>query len=85
MKLSIRSFALACAILWGVGLFLATLWIVMVDGPSDQVTFIGRIYRGYSLTIRGSLLGLIWGLADGLICGTIFAWLYNRFSSASEG
>jgi membrane associated rhomboid family serine protease len=29
----------------------------------------------------GSLIGLAWGLLDGLIGGAIFAWLYNRLAA----
>jgi hypothetical protein len=35
------------------------------------------VYRGYSITPLGSVVGLIWGFVDGLIGGAIFAWLYN--------
>jgi hypothetical protein len=46
-------------------------------GSSADPTFIGRIYRGYSLSPSGSFVGLIWALLDGFIGGAIFAWLYN--------
>jgi hypothetical protein len=45
------------------------------------VTFIGRIYRGYSISPGGSFIGLIWALFDGLIGGAIFAWLYNLIAT----
>jgi hypothetical protein len=80
MRLNVRAFAFACGILWGAGVFLATWWILLLDGSSDQYTFLARIYRGYSLTPLGSLIGGAWGLVDGVIGGTIFAWLYNRFT-----
>jgi ammonia channel protein AmtB len=38
---------------------------------------IGRVYRGYTISPIGSFIGFIWALIDGLIAGTIFAWLYN--------
>jgi len=78
MKLDVRAFAVTCSLLWGLGLFLATLWIVLMDGPSADPTLIGRIYRGYSLTSTGAFVGLVWGLVDGAIGGAVFAWLYNR-------
>jgi len=80
MKLDIKAFAITCALLWGVGLCLATLWILLMDGPSADPTFIGRVYRGYSLTPTGAVVGLVWGLVDGAIGGAVFAWLYNRFA-----
>jgi hypothetical protein len=85
MKLNVKAFALTCALLWGIGLCLITLWIVLLDGPTQEVTFLGRIYRGYSMTLSGSLVGLIWAFFDGLIGGAIFAWLYNALAGSLRG
>lgn len=77
MRLDVKAFAITCGLLMGLGLFLATWWIIVLDGPSDRMTFIGQIYRGYGLNAVGSLVGLVWGLVDGAIGGALFAWLYN--------
>ncbi len=77
MKLNIKAFGLACGLVWGLGLFFLTWWIIAFEGTTGDVTFIGRLYRGYSITPIGSLIGLAWAFADGLIGGLIFAWLYN--------
>jgi hypothetical protein len=81
MKLDVRAFALSCALVWGVGLFLMTWWIIAFDGATAEVTLIGKVYRGYTITPLGSVIGLVWGLLDGLIGGAIFAWLYNVLGS----
>ena len=87
MKLRIRAFALTCGILWGLGLFIMTWWIIAFDGAGGG-EIIGRVYRGYSITPMRSVVGLVWGFIDGLIGGAIFAWLYNfiavRLPSKSE-
>ena len=80
MELSFEAFALAFGLIWGVGLFLLTWWIMAFDGATGEPTLIGRLYRGYSITPVGSLIGLCWGLADGFICGAVLAWLYNAFA-----
>jgi hypothetical protein len=77
MKLNAKSFALTCGLLWGFGLLILTWWIILFEGATGQATFIGKIYRGYNLSISGGLIGLVWGFFDGLISGFIFAWLYN--------
>jgi hypothetical protein len=84
MKLDVKAFAITSGLLWGLGLFLLTLWVVLLDGPSDRMTFIGQVYRGYSLTIGGSVVGLVWGLVDGAIGGAVFAWLYNSLAGRSK-
>ena len=77
MKLDVKAFALSCGIIWGIGLFLLTWWIIAFEGATRDVTLIGLCYRGYQISPLGSLIGLAWGFADGLIGGAIFAWLYN--------
>lgn len=78
MKLNVLALGLACGLIWGLGLFIITWWIIAFDGQQPGETLVlGRIYRGYELTTTGSLLGLLWGFFDGLVGGMIFAWLYN--------
>ena len=84
MKFDVKACALSCGLIWGAGLFILTWWIIAFDGPTGEVTFIGRVYRGYAISQMGSLAGLVWGLLDGLIGGAIFAWLYNIFATGRE-
>lgn len=81
MKLNTLAFGLTIGILWGIGLFLATWWIILFDGASMNPTFIGSIYRGYNITPLGSVIGLVWAAIDGFVGGVILAWLYNLLSS----
>ena len=77
MKLDVKAFALTCAMVCGLGLFCLTWWIIALDGSSGEITFLGRLYLGYSITPGGSLVGMTWAFLDGLIGGAVFAWLYN--------
>ena len=79
-KLNIKAFAFASALLWGLGLFVLTWWVILFDGATGEVTFLGRTYRGYSISPAGSIIGLGYAFVDGLICGGLFAWLYNRIA-----
>lgn len=86
MKLNVKAFAITTSIVCGIGLFLLTWWVILFEGATSTKTVIGVIYRGYNISPVGSLIGLAWGLVDGLIGGAIFAWLYNvivsRFTSS---
>jgi hypothetical protein len=84
MKLNIKSFALTCGIVWGLGLFLLTWWIIVFDGATGEPTLIGRLYRGYTVSPIGSVIGLVYAFFDALIGGAIFAWLYNRLAGCAE-
>jgi hypothetical protein len=83
MKLEVKAFALAGALLWGLGVFFITLWVVLLDGPSSDPSLLGRVYRGHTYTFVGACIGLLWGLVDGFLGGAILAWLYNRFSKGT--
>lgn len=79
MKLNVKAFAIACGLTWGLGVFFLTWWIILFDGSTHEILFLGRIYHGFNISPAGSIIGLIWALADGAIAGAIFAWLYNCF------
>jgi len=77
MKLNIKALALAGGFWWGIGLFFCTWWLIFLEGSSGDITLIGRVYPGYSISPLGSLIGLAYGFVDGAIGGAILAWLYN--------
>ena len=85
MKLNVKAFGLTCGLVWGLGLFFLTWWIIAFDGATGDPTFIGSLYRGYTLSPIGSLIGLVWAFVDGAIGGVIFAWLYNVIAGRNEG
>lgn len=83
MRLNIKAFALACGLIWALGVFFLTWWIIAFEGATQEKFGIGRIYIGYSISPVGSIIGMIWGFFDALIGGAIFAWLYNRLAGAN--
>ena len=85
MKLDVKAFAITAGIFWGLFLLIITWWIILLDGASGDITFIGKVYRGYNISIPGSFIGLAWGLVDGTIIGALFAFAYNFFSGRFSG
>ncbi len=77
MKLDKKAFGLACGILWGLSVFLMTLWVLWRGGGSTLV-LLQQFYFGYNISYTGAVIGLIWGFIDGFIGGWVFAWLYNK-------
>lgn len=82
-KLSWKSLALACALLWGGAMLLVGLINLAV--PAYGVAFlreVGSVYPGFynSRTFTDVLLGTVYGLVDGAIAGALFGWLYNSFA-----
>ena len=77
MKLNVKAFSLTCGILLGMTLFIFTWYVIAFEGPIGFISPISHVYRGYTVSPWGSIIGLAWGLADGLVGGAVFAWLYN--------
>ncbi len=80
MRLNTKAFALTCGIVWGAAILLATVWLLVLGYEGQLIRTIDHFYFGYSFSYVGALIGGVWGFVDGLICGAIFAWLYNRLS-----
>lgn len=81
MKINIKALALTLGLVWGVGLFLFTWWVIAFDGETGEATFfLSKIYRGYEISPMGSIVGLAWGFVDGMIGGVLIGFLYNFFT-----
>lgn len=69
---------LAFAIVFGLGLFMITWWIILLDGASTAPNILSKVYRGYSITPLGSIIGFAWAFFDGAFGGACIAWVYNK-------
>lgn len=81
MKLNVKAMALTAAIVWALGIFCLTWWIILFEGPNNSPNILTHIYRGYTITPSGSFIGMLWGFFDGLFGGACVAWVYNNFIS----
>ncbi|PJC37188.1 hypothetical protein CO046_01815 [Candidatus Peregrinibacteria bacterium CG_4_9_14_0_2_um_filter_53_11] len=81
-KLSVKGLGLASGVLWGVGLFLWTLVVSLasLDWGRSSLQLVADIYPYFDISVGGAFLGLVFGFIDGWICGSLLAWLYNKFS-----
>lgn len=69
----------------GVGLFVATVWLVAKGSPEGHgvgptLSLLGHYFPGYDVSWTGAFLGLLYGGATGAILGGLLAWLYNMFA-----
>jgi hypothetical protein len=80
MRLKPLALGLAGGILWGASVFAATLWILIIGSSGVTLALLGKFYVGFSVSIVGAFIGLLWGFADGFIAGLILGWLYNIFT-----
>ena len=77
MKLNVKAMSITMALLWSLGIFMLTWWVILFEGPNSEPNILTHLYRGYSFTPLGSLIGVLWSFADGAIGGACLAWIYN--------
>ena len=67
------------ALLGGMGLFMMTAWLLIKDGPQvgTHPQLLGQYFIGYSVTWKGSLVGLFYGALTGGIVGWAVGTVYN--------
>ncbi len=88
MKLSIRGVTLAAAVLWGIAVLLCGA--INLFRPSYAGRFleiVASVYPGFEADggVGNLVVGTVYALVDGAICGFLFALLYNLFApSRSE-
>ena len=79
MKLNQKALGLAGGLIWGGGIFFITLISIKTSYAQMLLMLLIDIYPGYSISISGAFMGLIWGFVDAFLGGYILAWLYNWF------
>jgi hypothetical protein len=87
MGLSIRSFMLTCALLWG-GCMLVVGLINLAD-PSyggEFLRMMSSVYPGADTarTLGRVVLGAIYGFVDGAIAGCLFGWIYRGLNGHGQ-
>jgi len=77
MKLSLKAFALAAAILSGALSLLLTLLSVLTGWAKEVFELIGPFHPGYSHTIPGAFISAFWMFIYGYVVGALFVLIYN--------
>lgn len=66
----------------GVGLWLATVWLVVRGGSrvGEHLGLLRYYFPGYSVTWGGAFVGLGYGVLAGGVVGFLLSWIYNRLA-----
>jgi len=83
MKLSLKALALTAGVLWALALLLVGAANLIWSGYGVAfLQLMASIYPGYhaSGSFGDLVVGVLYALLDGLVCGLVFAWLYNLFT-----
>jgi hypothetical protein len=70
----------------GLGLFVATNWLVLKGGPivGPHLALLGEFFPGYRVTFLGSFIGFAYAFVCGCIIGYSVAGLYNWIAFLRE-
>ncbi|MBP1608636.1 MAG: hypothetical protein H6Q04_871 [Acidobacteria bacterium] len=69
-------------LIFGLGLFFATIWLVLKGGPNPgaHLILLGQYFPGYSVTFVGSLIGFLYAFVIGFATGAFLGFLYNKLA-----
>ena len=87
VRLSAIAEGLSTGLLAGLGVFLATNWLVLKGGEvvGPHLAFLSEFFIGYRVTFGGSLIGAAYGFVCGFVIGGVGAKLYNWLVNLREG
>ena len=80
LRVSATVYGVVTGLLAGLGMFIATNWLVLKGGPvvGPHLVLVSQFFIGYRVTFVGSLIGFGYGFVLGFVVGYPIAWLYNR-------
>ncbi len=80
LRLNTTVCGLLTGLLAGLGVFIATNWLVLKGGPvvGPHLALLSQFFIGYRVTFLGSLIGFVYGFLWGFLGGFFISWMYNR-------
>lgn len=81
VRFSEQGWGLAFGAVSALGLFVATIWLVVRGGANvgEHLGLLGVYLPGYSVSYVGSVIGFVYAFVIGYGAGRTIATVYNRF------
>jgi hypothetical protein len=82
LRLNARAWGMAFGLLGGLGLFIATMVLVLKGGPQvgAHLGLLANFFPGYRVTGVGAMLGFGYGFVTGYVVGWLISTVYGRAS-----
>jgi hypothetical protein len=79
LRLNATVQGLVTGIIAGLGIFIATNWLVLKGGDvvGPHLGLLGQFFIGYEVSFVGSLIGFMYALVTGFALGYFVARIYN--------
>ena len=80
--LNAKILGLSLGLLLGLGVFIATNWLVLKGGKvvGPHLQLLSQYFIGYRVSFLGSLIGFAYGFAVGTFSGSLIGWIYNSIT-----
>ena len=84
LRLNGRAWGIACGLLFGIGIFAATNFLLIVGGKNvgQHLSLLSVYFPGYEVTFLGSLIGFVYAFVVGYATGRIICGVYNLATRA---
>ena len=81
--LNTKILGLSLGLLCGLGIFIATNWLVLKGGNlvGPHLQLLSQYLIGYRVSFFGSFIGFAYGFAVGTLSGSLIGWIYNRITT----
>jgi len=87
LRINSKMFGLVLGLLTGSVIFIATNWLVLKGGTTDEagryvvgphLQLLSQFFIGYSVSFTGSVIGFAYGFACGTLAGALIGSIYNK-------
>lgn len=87
LRINSKMFGLVLGLLTGSAIFIATNWLVLKGGYTDEtghyivgphLQLLSQFFIGYSVSFLGSVIGFAYGFACGTLAGASIGAIYNK-------
>ena len=82
LRLNARAWGIAVGLVFGMGLFLATMVLLMKGGleVGRHLSLLGKLLPGYSVTVGGAFIGFGYAFVIGYAIGRMIGSVYNALA-----
>jgi len=84
VRLNAKLMGIVVGFLAGLGLFLATMILVLKGGPDvgAHLGLLSQFFPGYRVTFLGSFVGFFYAFVVGFVIGSALGAVYNKVARA---
>ncbi len=82
LRLNARAWGIAVGLVFGTGLFVATVFLIVQGGPNigAHLSLLGKLLPGYRVSVGGAFIGFAYMFVIGYAIGRVIGSVYNALA-----